>query len=198
MHRQPRTALLVAGTVPALLLMGCSTAVTGTPAPAGATASATPGAAPADAVTWIDGVCGSLQPMLKALSSAPKGDSSDPQATVKGLRGYFGNAVTSLDTALDGLKAAAPSPVDGGDQFVTSLTGTLTKLRSSFQDAKTRIDAVDPSDVTQLATALPAALAPLQDLQNLPDPTADLKNTPELDQAAQLAPNCKALPGAGG
>ncbi len=201
MHRTLRPALL-AITATALLTTGCASTVTGTAEPVGAaaplSAAAPPPATQTDAVAWVDGVCGSLLPFVKAASTEPAIDPSDPKAAIKGLSTYLGKAVSTLDTALTGLKKAGPAPVDGGDQVVATLTGALTKFRTSFQDAKTKIDAVDPTDLAQVASALPAAVQPLQELSNLPDPTADLKSTPELDRAAQKAPNCKSLPGAGG
>ena len=197
MHRNPRIVLLGA-VVAASLLTGCATTVTGNAAPVGASAPLATGSAPAataDPVAWVDRVCGSLLPFIKIGATPPAINSSDPKAAIKGLSGYLGKAVSALDEALAGLKQAGPSPVKGGDEGVTALTGALTTFRKSFQDAKTKLDAVDPNDLGQLATALPAALEPLQSLSDLPDPTADLKGSPELDAAAKKAPNCKALPG---
>lgn len=200
MHRTLRPALLGTAVAAALLTAGCATTVSGTAAPVGASAPAPPAAAVAqtDPVKWVDGVCGSLLPFVKAASTAPAIDPSDPKAALTGLSSYLGKAVTTLDTALTGLKTAGPSPVNGGDQVVTALTSALTKFRSSFQESKTKIDAVDPKDLSQVATALPAALAPLQEISNLKDPTAELKSSPELDKAAKQAPNCKALDRTGG
>ncbi len=197
MHRSIRTALIAASTVTAMLVAGCSTTVTGSPAPAGAS-SAAPGAqATGDPVTWINGVCGSLLGFVRTVSAPPAIDSSSPEKAVKGLSTYLGSAVTAIDKATTDIKAAGPSPVGGGDQAVTTITDALGKFRTSFQSAKTKIDAVNPSDLSQVATALPEALAPLQDLSKLPS-TTDLKSTPELDKAAQQAPNCQALSTSGG
>lgn len=197
MHRTLRPALLAA-VAAALLTTGCATTVTGTPASAGASSPAGTTATQTDPVAWVNGVCGSLLPFVKAASVPPNVDPSDPKAAVKGLSDYLGQTVTSLDTALNGLKAAGPSPVAGGDEVVTTLTTALTKFRTSFQNAKTKIDAVDPNNLTEVATALPDALAPLQELSDLKDPTADLKSSPQLDAAAKQAPNCKVLSIAGG
>jgi hypothetical protein len=192
MHRTLRPAL-VAGVTAALLTAGCATTVTGAPAPAGASSPAGTAATQGDPVAWVNGVCGSLVPFVKAASVPPNVNPSDPKAAITGLGDYLGQAVTSLDTALNGLKSAGPSPVAGGDEVVTTLTTALTKFRSSFQDAKTKIDAVDPNNLTEVATALPEALAPLQELSDLKDPTADLKSSPELEAAAKKAPNCQVL-----
>ena len=196
MHRSIRTALIAAGTVTVMLVAGCSTTVSGTAAPAGAASSAG-AAATGDPVTWINGVCGSLLGFVKTVSSPPAIDSSSPEKAVKGLSTYLGSAVTAIDKATTDIKAAGPSPVAGGDQAITTITDTLGKFRTSFQSAKTKIDAVNPSDLSQVATALPEALTPLQDLSNLPN-TTDFNSTPELDKAAQQAPNCQALSTSGG
>jgi hypothetical protein len=189
MHRTLSPALLAAVTA-ALLTTGCAaTTVNGAPAPVGASAGATQ----TDPVAWVNGVCGSLLPFVTAVSVPPNVNSSDPKATVTGLSDYFGQAVTGLDTALNDLKAAGPSPVAGGDEVVTTVTSALTKVRTSFQNAKTKIDAVDPNNLAEVATALPEALAPLQELSDLKDPSADLKSSPQLEAAAKQAPNCKAL-----
>lgn len=188
----PRVALLGAVLVAALLGAGCATTVTGRAAPAGA-ASAPTAAATTDPVAWVDSVCGSLLPFVRAASTEPKINPSDPGAALRGLSAYLGTAVSTLDTALSGLRAAGPSPVAGGDEVVTTLSAALTKFRTTFQTAKTKIDAVDPNNPSEVATALPEAIAPLQELSSLRDPTADLKSSPELDRAAQQAANCKAL-----
>lgn len=176
--------------VTAMLVTSCSTTVPGSPTPA-APAAAAP-AAGGDPVTWINGVCGSLLGFVKTVSTAPAVDSASPEKTISGLSAYLGGAVTAIDTAMSGMKGAGPSPVAGGDQAVTSITGDLGTFRTSFQSAKTKIDAVNLSDVGQVATALPEAVAPLQDLSKM-STSSDLKSTPELDRAAQQAPNCQAL-----
>lgn len=199
MQRSIRTALIATSTATAMLVAGCSTTVTGTAAPAGASSAAPSagGQATGDPVTWINGVCGSLLGFVRTVSAPPAIDSSSPVKAVKGLSTYLGTAVTAIDKATTEIKGAGPSPVDGGDQAVTTITGALGQFRTSFQAAKTKIDAVNPSDLSQVATALPEALAPLQDLSKLPN-TTDLKSTPELDKAAQQAPNCQALSSSGG
>lgn len=200
MHRSIRTALTAAGTAAAVLVAGCSTAVTGTAAPAGSSSAVPRAGAPAngDPVAWINGVCGSLLGFVRTVSAPPTIDSSSPQKAVKGLSAYLGGAVTALDKATSDIKAAGPSPVDGGDKAVAAITGALGQFRTSFQSAKTKIDAVNPSDLQQVATALPEALTPLQDLSKISSTTTDLQGTPEIDRAAQQAPNCQALSTNGG
>ncbi|MBN9102258.1 MAG: hypothetical protein J0I49_29795 [Pseudonocardia sp.] len=198
MHRSIRTALIAAGAATAMLVTGCSTTVTGSPAAVGASSAAPSAPATGDPVAWINGVCGSLLGFVRTVSAPPAIDSSSPQKAVTGLSTYLGTAVTAIDKATTDIKGAGPSPVEGGDKAVTTITDALGKARTSFQSAKTKIDAVNTSDLSQVATALPEALAPLQDLSTLTNTSTDLQSTPELDKAAQQAPNCQALQTTGG
>lgn len=202
MPRTTRNALLVAGFT-ALLATGCATAVPGVAAPqpglgAATTSAAPPSEEPAgstdDAVAWVDDVCGALLPFVETASTQPDINPSDPVAAVEGLSDYLGQAVDGLDSAIDGMAAAGPSPVDGGDEVVERLTEALTSFRTSFADAKTAVDAVDTSDTLGLVEALPKAVEPLEAIANVEDPTADLRNNPELNAAAEQAPNCQQLP----
>jgi len=188
-----RRLLLAAVIATAVVLSGCSTTVTGSPAPTGA-GTDSGGAAPiTDPVAWTDKVCCSLLPLQQALSTTPRVDQNDPTATVKALSDFLGKSEGAIDQAVSGLDAAGASPVHGGDDVVTKIKSTLTTVRTSFDQAKTAIDKIDPSNPTSLITALPQAVAPLQDLSKLKDPTTDLQANPELDAAAAKAPNCQAL-----
>ena len=86
-----------------------------------------------------------------------------------------------------------PAPVPAGDTIVGRVKQTLTTVRTAFDRAKTATDELDPTDLVELATKLPQAVAPLKDLQKLEDPTADLKTDPVLEAAAATAPNCQTL-----
>ncbi len=178
----------------AVVLAGCSTTVTGSPAPTGAgTDSGGTAASTTDPVAWADKVCGSLLPLQHTLSTAPQVEQSDPTATVKALSDFLGRSEAAIDQAASALDAAGASPVPGGDDVVTKIKATLATVRTSFDQAKTAIDKIDPSDPTTLITALPQAVAPLQELSKLKDPSTDLKSSPEFDAAAAKAPNCQAL-----
>lgn len=200
MRSTARPALLLAVVTSVLLAVGCTTTVTGTATARGSAAGAPPsgpppaGGAPGDAVAWVDQVCGALLPFIRAASAPPPFDgSSDPAALVEGISDYFGETGAAADTAISGMAAAGPSPAEGGDEVVTALTGTLTTIRTSFRDAQTRLDAIDTSDPRAFATELPGAIAPLQELTTLSDPTAGLESSPELDRAGKQAPNCQQI-----
>lgn len=191
-----RSALLVS----LLLATACTTTVTGGAVPMGDAAPSSATMAPPvptsdGAVAWADDVCGALLPLADALSTPPKVGSSDPEALGEGFGRYFDDGVAALDASLAGLAAVGPSPVDGGDEIVTGLTGTLTTTRTSLAAAKTRLDAIDPADPSELVTSLPALLEPLEAFSDLSDPATALSENPALDRAAEQAPNCRALPG---
>jgi hypothetical protein len=196
--RSTGTLLLAAIVVATVILTGCSATVAGAPAPTGGSSALAPNASTTtDPVAWTDQVCGSLLPFVEASTTEPQFDPSNPGTGVKALSDYLGNAVSAIDQTLAGLDAAGPAPVADGDAFVAKLKNALTIVRSSFETSKTAIDKVDLNNITQLATALPELLAPLQDLSQLQDPTTGLKANPELKAAAAKAPNCQKLNKAG-
>lgn len=195
--RSARTLLLVAVTTATVVLTGCSTTVAGSPAPAqnasGAGAGAATAAPTSDPVAWTNGVCGSLLPFVKSVTTQPQIDQANPSSAVKSFSDYLGRSISGIDEALTNLDAVGPAPVAGGAAIVSRLKDTLTTVKSSFTKSKAIIDKVDPNDVQQLGTALPQALAPLQDLSTLKNPLADLQVDPTLDAAANQAPNCQAI-----
>lgn len=196
--RSTGTLLLAAIVAATLALTGCSATVTGAPAPTGGSSALAPNTpTTADPVEWTDQVCGSLLPFVEASTTGPQFDQSNPGAALKALSDYLGKTVSAIDQALAGLDAAGPAPVADGDALAAKLKNALTTVRSSFEKSKTAIDKVDPNNITDLVTALPEVLAPLQDLLQLQNPTASLKGNPELKAAAAKAPNCQKLNEAG-
>jgi hypothetical protein len=191
--RRSRTLLFAAVTAAAVALSGCSATVTGSPAPTGASTNGGAVAATTDPVQWTDKVCGSLLGLQESLSAKPQFDENDPSAAVKALSDFLGKSEASIDQAISGLDAAGPAPVANGDAAVTKIKSALTTIRSSFDQAKIALDKIDPNNVSELVTALPQAVAPLQELSKLQDPTTDLQSSPELEAAAAKAPNCQTL-----
>jgi len=189
MSTTPRPALLLPALAALVVgIAGCTSAVPGAAAPAGQA----PATAAGDPVQWVDGVCGALLPFVKTAGTPPQlNTASDPTALAKGISDYLGQGATAADSAISGIAAVGPSPVAGGDDVITRLTQTLTTFRTSFQDAKTQVDAVDTSNPQTLRTELPKAVAPLEQLATMPDPTVDLQTSPELERASAQAPNCQ-------
>ncbi|MHA6628277.1 hypothetical protein ACU61A_22795 [Pseudonocardia sichuanensis] len=154
-------------------------------------------AASEDTVAWTNGVCGALAGFTRAASSGPQVDPADPVASVQGVHSYLGSTSEEVQRSLSALDAVGPSPVEGGDQYVARLQEALRSIRSGFESARTQLAAVDTSSPEALATAFPAAVAPLQELRGLPDPTEGLRENEELRTAAEQAPACRELRGTG-
>jgi hypothetical protein len=146
-----------------------------------------------DAVTWTNQVCGALAGFTRAATTSPEIDRSDPVAAVQELDRYLGATSEELQRSLTELDAVGTSPVNGGDAYVGRLEEALRGIRSGFDSARTQLAAVDVSDPAQLATAVPAALAPLQELRNLPAPTDGMRASAELGAASEQAESCRRL-----
>jgi hypothetical protein len=149
------------------------------------------------AVDWTNQVCGSLSGFTRAATTSPQIDRADPVAAVQELDRYLGATSEELQRSLTALGTVGPSPVDGGDAYVGRLEEALRGIRNGFDSARMQLAVVDVSDPAQLATAVPAALAPLQDLRNLPAPTDGMRDSEELGAASEQAANCRQLRSSG-
>jgi len=199
MPRSTRKVLLVPILAAAALLgSGCSSTVPGTAAPVGGSpAPAGGGGATApvptdDPVAWMDQVCGVLLP----LSQAPAGANAlDPGATpdeaFKQFQEYLDEGAATMGTAIDGLQAAGPSPVEGGDAFVQQMSETLGKAKTAIESTAQELEGADPSDPDSFLTALSGLSA--EGLEGLEDPEKAFTANPELEAAARQAPKCQQL-----
>ncbi len=145
------------------------------------------------AVAWTNQVCGALAGFTRAATTSPRVDPADPSKTVQEVDRYLGSTSEELERSLTGLDAVGASPVEGGDGYVERLEEALRGIRTGFDSARTQLAAVDVSNSAVLATAIPAALAPLQELRNLPAPTEGMRANEELGAASERADNCRAL-----
>jgi hypothetical protein len=172
-----RSRLLAAlGTTLAVLSGGCGT---DTPAPA--------------AVGWVDDVCGSLVGFSRVNAERGPFDAQDPVARARSLQAYVEAAVPALNQGLDELAQVGPSPVEGGDALVAGLSDRLGRYRDGFATVRDGLADLDYDDPDAVAEQLPEVLAPFGELSALPPPTVDLDPSTELGQAAEQAPNCRAI-----
>ncbi|HLU59476.1 MAG TPA: hypothetical protein VKZ81_28785 [Pseudonocardia sp.] len=146
-----------------------------------------------EAVAWTNRVCDALSGFTRAATTGPQIDPADPVAAVQELDRYLAATSEELQRSLTALGAVGGSPVDGGDAYVARLEEALRGIRSGFDTAREQLAAVDVSNAEQLATAVPGAMAPLQELRNLPSPTEGLRDTEELGAASEQAEQCRAL-----
>jgi hypothetical protein len=185
-----------------LLVAGCSSVVTGQAAPAPAPAAAptpAPTAAPesaaapvsAEGVAWADELCGAFLDTNRVLTDQPRPDTTDVSGTISSYSQYFSRTIPALDAAIVRFQSIGPGPLDGGETVVTAMGTLVTLLRDGHTAAKAAVDAIDPASPTVMTQEMPAALA----LTNVQDaaPDIDIAATPELDAAAQAAPNCQAF-----
>jgi hypothetical protein len=183
-------------TVPALLLPavaalalsgGCTTSVSGA-------ATADSAAVEQGAVAWVDQICGSLLPYLKAAGSPPKpAEAPDAATLVRDINSYLSASEESAGSAISGMEAAGPAPIAGGDQIVDRLSSTLQTMQVSLRDARTRIERVDINNRQELQREVPAAIESVERLANTPSPMADLQGNPELAQAGKEAAGCQQI-----
>jgi hypothetical protein len=145
------------------------------------------------AVAWTDEVCGALAGFIEVVTDRPEVDRADPVAAVRNISGYLGSTTEQLQRTLGALDTVGPSPVDGGDEYVSRLKDALGGILAGFDAARTQLATVDTSSRDALAAAVPAAVAPLQRLEGIPDPTEGLGADEELRTAAEQAPNCRRL-----
>ena len=105
MSTTPRPALLLPALAALLVgIAGCTSAVSGTAAPAGQS----PATAAGDPVQWVDGVCGALLPFVKTAGTPPQlNTASDPTALAKGISDYLGQGATAADSAISGIRPSA-------------------------------------------------------------------------------------------
>jgi hypothetical protein len=146
-----------------------------------------------EAVAWTNQVCGALAGFIRAATSSPRIDQTDRAAAVQELGRYLGSTSEELQRSLSALDAVGPSPVEGGNDYVERLREALRGIRTGFESARTQLAAVDVGDPAALATAVPAAVAPLQELRNLPAPTEGMRANEELRTASEQAQNCREL-----
>jgi hypothetical protein len=140
----------------------------------------------------MDKICTALLPTLKTRATQPKLDAANPRDSITALSAYLGEAGPVIDGTLNGMSAAGPSPIAGGDEAVTALRTTLTAYRDAAREAKTTLDGIDTTNRTTLTAQFPQAVAQLAALSKVPNPAADLGSNPELDAAAAKAPQCQA------
>jgi hypothetical protein len=200
MPRTTRKVLLVPLLAAAALLgAGCATTVQGSPAATGGTPAAadTGGGAPAatsDPVAWSDQVCGVLLTFSEGPGSEPpEVDPTAPEKAVEEFTAYLDKAIGTTDTALEGLQAAGPAPMAGGDAFVQKMSDNLNTVKDFFTTAKTGFENYDPNDPTSLLDALGGSAGGPEGLEDLESPGEALKASPELAAAAEQAPKCKEL-----
>lgn len=175
-----------------VLLGGCASVVSGT---AAADPAPQPTAGPgADPVKWVDKVCGSLLPMIDASQKTPDlANVNDLPTIKKSFSDYLGAVLGAVQQGRTDLKSAGAAPVSGGDATVTKIDGLLAQFEQSLTEAKTRVDGVDPNDISAFQAALSDATTSLSKLSSSGTGLGDMSAYVRLNRAAEAAPNCQRL-----
>lgn len=187
MPRINPSALVLPAVAALALSGGCTTSVSG---------AASAGSAPAEqgAVAWVDQICGSLLPYVKAAVSPPKpAEAPDAATLVRDINNWLSESEESAGAAITGMAAAGPAPITGGDEIVRRLSSNLETMQASFRDARTRIERVDIRNRQELQREVPAAVESVERLANTSSPMADLQRSPELVQAGKEAAGCQQI-----
>lgn len=146
--------------------------------------------APQSADLWLDRVCTALLPAVRASAPAPPVEPADPAGSRDRWAAYLVERERALTAAADGIGAAGPAPVPGGQQ-VTEPAVTLMRDRAAAAErAVEELRAVP-------ANAPATLLQTVQETQSrfpLAGSTATLRDvalTPELAREAQDVPSCR-------
>jgi len=183
-------ALLLPAVAALVLSGGCTTAVSGAASADSAAAAQGTG----EAVAWVDQICGSLLPYVRAAGSPPKpAEAPDAATLVQDISGYLSESEESAGSAITGMEAAGPAPMAGGDEIVARMSTTLETMQTSLRDARTRIERVNINDRQALLREVPAAIESVERLASTPSPMADLQRNPELAQAGRDAAGCQQI-----
>lgn len=178
----PRAVLLPA--VAALALSGgCTTSVSG---------AANSAAVEQGTVAWVDQICGSLLPYVKAAVSPPKPAQAPDAATlVRDINDWLTEYEQGAGSAISGMAAAGPAPIAGGDEIVDRMSTALATMQASLRDARTRIERVNISNRQELQREVPAAVESVERLASTP--MADLQRNPDIARAGKEAAGCQQM-----
>jgi hypothetical protein len=174
MPRRTRTLLLVPLAAAALAVAGCSTTVPGTPYPLGAGPVAAPAAA-GDTTAWVNQVCGTLLPALRASANSPDVDFTDVDKASDTLHQHLREVSEAAGSGLAELDRVGPSPTPHGDELVAQFRAGLVALQQLSPDT--------PAGAGGTRAPAPAPV----------NPFTLLSEDHELAAAAAQAENCSAL-----
>ncbi|SDH23339.1 hypothetical protein SAMN05216553_11855 [Lentzea fradiae] len=180
-----RRSLVATAAAAALVLAGCTSGGS-----SGTSSTPTGDAASADAVAYMDKVCGAASEFAKIEKTAPQLDASDPQKLKAEMAAYMGQLADAFTKSAEGLKNVGPSPVAGGEQAVDKMSETFTSLGTVFADAKAQVEQADANNANGGLQAAGEAIAKLSELA---DPLRDLEAVPELQKATQSAQKCQEM-----
>jgi hypothetical protein len=190
-NRAPGRTLIVALAAMTLALAACSDDGGGTDG------GGDPAATTVSAQQYADDVCGALNAWLADIQATVQNlePATDPDSGQEALAAYFDEVVGVTEDMAAAVELAGVPDADGGEQVASQINGAMDGVVTALEDVRTEVDSL-PSDPagfqqaaadlqTQIQTALPGAVAPLNSIAN-----------PEVDQAFSESTQCQALSGA--
>ena len=169
----------------ALAVTGCS---------GGGSSSSSSGSSGDDAnVAWVDKVCGASLNAVKALSTEPQLDMSDPAKLKTGFSEWLGNGSASVDKSIKELEGLKNGPHPDSEKLVTAATNVFGKIKSALDDAKKAIDAADPNDPAAIAEAFSKVGTQLSEFAKVGTDFQDTFVQSNLAEAEKKAKNCQEL-----
>jgi hypothetical protein len=175
------------------VLVACGAEPAPPPAPSPTVAPTTTAAAAEPTVAWIGAACTAVAPVLTTLGAPPQIDPNSLPETRQAYLNYLDQAIGQADTALQGLVAAGPPPIEGGQQLADQLRTQLSDLRADLTDARSALATADPGNPGSLLPALNAARDALAALGNAAQAIGTVLADQRVRSAFDQAPACAAL-----
>ncbi|MFD9703129.1 hypothetical protein [Lentzea sp. NPDC059081] len=182
-----RRSLVATAAVAAFALAGCTNGGS-----SGTSPTPTSGAASADAVAYMDKVCGAASEFAKVDKTPPKLDATDSTKLKADMAAYMGQLADAFTKSAESLKNVGPSPVAGGEEAVTKMAETFTSLSTLFADAKTKVEQADANNANGGLQAAGEAINKLAEFA-ASNPLRDPNTVPELQKATLTAPKCQEM-----
>lgn len=145
-----------------------------------------------DPVVWAGRLCAALTPLTGLRNQQPDFNPNDPAASRETLGRFFDNAQARISESIAGLGQLGPSPIPGGDEVATKVRGELERQRTTFDTARDKVEAVDPTDPIELGAKLPDILNGLSAASTDPALRSLTGNAP-LNDALRQSPSCGLL-----
>jgi|GEM_PF-3800808 len=175
---------------------GDSNSPSGSATTTGATTTTSGSAAPSDpGVAWLDKVCGELLELSEA-DAAPPPDLSnpDPAQVLRAFDDFVAKQIDLVEEKIQSLRKIEDSPIDGGDEALTSLLDGLEALKNSYQTARDKFAQIDPGDTQAAQQAIVEVFTGLgQGSSKLQQAFDEADSNQEIKDAADKAPNCQKL-----
>jgi hypothetical protein len=195
--RRHQLAVLVAAA--GLAIAGCADnppsapATAPSPPAAATTLPAEPASPQPPTLSWARSACKTFQPAFDRLGQPPPLDLGNLAATRQAYIDYLTNARNATQQAIDRLPTVGPPPVDNGQQILENMRTQLIQLRNDLDEALTKLNQANPSDVGAVGLALGAAGNVVGALSNRVQMLGNLAIDPQLRAAINQTPECQNL-----